>query len=270
MRIALVQLGSPLDEPAPERVARVAELLRGLDRVDLVVLPELWACGYFAFDRYSELAEPLDGPLLAEFRRWAVQLDVHLHIGSMLERDPAGSLHNTAVLLGPDGAPLLRYRKAHVFGYQSLEAELLEPGDGADAVGTALGTVATTTCYDIRFPELYRLLVDRDAELLILPAAWPAARLEHWRLLTRARAVENQMFVIACNAAGSQGEVALAGHSAVIDPWGRVVAEAADAREQVVYAEIDIALVDQVREEFPVLGDRRLAVDPVFLARKPR
>lgn len=263
MRIALVQLASPLDEPAAERVARVGSLLDTLDPVDLVVLPELWPSGYFAFDRYAELAEGLDGPLLGELRWRAARLGTHLHIGSLLERAEGGRLHNTAVLLGPDGAPLLHYRKTHVFGYRSLEAELLEPGDGADAVGTALGTVATTTCYDLRFPELYRLLVDRGAELLVVPAAWPAARLDHWRLLTRVRAVENQMVVIACNAGGAQGEVALGGHSMVVDPWGRVVAEAGDG-EEVLYAEVDTSLVAELRAEFPVLGDRRLAVDPVF------
>jgi predicted amidohydrolase len=263
MKIALVQLASPRGEPVADRVARAGATVAGLDPVDLVVLPELWAPGYFAFDRYAELAESLDGPLLTEIAGWARRLRTHVHAGSVLERDEAGRLYNTAVLLGPDGDLVLDYRKVHVFGYRSLEAELLSAGDRADVADTALGRVGMTTCYDLRFPELYRVLVDRGAELVVVPAAWPAARLEHWALLTRARAVENQVYLLACNAAGAQGDVRLGGHSVVVDPWGRVVAEAG-ADEQVLYADLDPGLVTEIRTEFPVLGDRRVPVPATF------
>jgi predicted amidohydrolase len=263
MRVAVAQLASPLDEAVHDRLARVGDLIAGLTDVDLVVLPELWASGYFAFDRYRELAEGLDGPLLTEIAGWARQLGTHVQAGSVLERDEAGRLYNTAVLLGPDGRVLLDYRKVHVFGYQSLEAQLLTGGDRAEVAATACGRVGMTTCYDLRFPELYRVLVDGGAELLIVPAAWPAARLEHWRLLTRARAVENEVFLIACNAAGAQGDVQLGGHSVVVDPWGRVVAEAGQ-HEEILYADIDLQAVADIRAEFPVLRDRRLSVPATF------
>lgn len=269
MRVALVQTTSPLDEPVAARVARVAATVTALGEVDLVVLPELWAPGYFAFDRYDELAEELDGPLLREVAGWARRLGAHVQAGSLLERDPSGRLYNTAVLLGPDGDLLLDYRKVHVFGYQSLEAKLLTAGNRADVADTALGPVGVTTCYDLRFPELYRLLGDRGAQIVIVPAAWPAARLEHWQLFTRVRAVENQVFVLACNAAGAQGDVRLGGHSVVVDPWGRVVAEAG-AQEQVLRAEISLQTVADVRAEFPVLADRALAVSPDITLRSPR
>jgi predicted amidohydrolase len=140
---------------------------------------------------------------------------------------------------------------------------LLSPGARADVAETPLGTVGMTTCYDLRFPELYRVLVDRGAQLVVVPAAWPAARLEHWRLFTRARAVENQVFLLACNAAGTQAGVRLGGHSVVVDPWGRVVAEAGDD-EEVLLAELDLQTLTDIRTEFPVLDDRRLVVPPTF------
>ncbi|MEW2386444.1 carbon-nitrogen family hydrolase [Micromonospora sp. NPDC047707] len=263
MKIALIQLASPIEEPVVERVGRVGAMLDTLDDVDLVVLPELWAPGYFAFDRYDELAETLDGPLLSEISGWARRLGCHVQAGSILEREAAGRLYNTALLVGPDGGVLLDYRKMHVFGYESLEATLLSAGDRADVCATALGRIGMTTCYDLRFPELYRVLVDRGAQLVIVPAAWPAARLAHWQLFTRARAVENQVYVLACNAAGIQGDVVLGGHSVIVDPWGQVVAEAG-ADEQILYAVVDLQAVVDTRAEFPVLEDRKLAVPFAF------
>jgi predicted amidohydrolase len=260
MRVALLQVASPLDESPADRIARIGGMVRALDDVDLVVLPELWAPGYFAFEEYDERAETMDGPFVAECARWARRLEAHLHVGSFIERDADGRLHNTALLLGPDGDVLLSYRKVHVFGYRSLESRLLSAGERVDAVATGLGTVGTTTCYDLRFPELYRMLVDLGVEVLVVPAAWPLARLEHWRLLTRTRAVENQMVVLACNAAGRQGDVSLAGHSVVVDPWGRVLAEAAGTEEEILYVDVDLSSVGEVRAEFPVLRDRRSGI----------
>lgn len=258
MRIVLVQVASPATEPVPARRERVAGILEGARGADLVVLPELWAPGYFAFDAYPGLAEPLDGDTVTAAREWARDLGCHLHLGSFLERTDTGALHNTAVLIGPDGDLLHRYRKIHVFGYRSREQELLVPGHEIDVVRTPLGTIGATTCYDLRFPELWRLLVDAGADTVITPAAWPAARRDHWRLFTSCRAVEQQVLLIACNAAGRQGaDVELAGHSRVVDPWGTVLVEAG-ADESVTAVDVDVDLVAQVRAEFPVLADRRI------------
>jgi predicted amidohydrolase len=227
-----------------------------------VVLPELWAPGYFAFDAYPQRAEPLAGPTTGLARSWARDLGCHVHLGSLLERAADGRLHNTAVLLDAAGTVVHTYRKIHVFGYRSREAELLVPGSRLDVAPTAWGGLAATTCYDLRFPELWRALVDAGAELVVTPAAWPAARLSHWRLFTSARAVEEQLVVIACNAVGEQaGGGTLAGHSRVVDPWGAVLAEAGD-EEGVTMAEVDQGVVGRVRAEFPVLADRRLGIAP--------
>lgn len=262
MRIALVQVASPPEEGVAERRARVGELVAGARGADLVALPELWAAGYFAFDAYPERAEPLDGPTVALGREWARDLGCHVHLGSIVERAADGRLYNTAVLIAPDGSIAHTYRKIHVFGYRSREAELLTPGDAVDVAATEHGPVAATTCYDLRFPELWRALVDAGAQTVIVPAAWPAARRAHWRLFTSARAVEEQLLLIACNAVGVQnGGVELGGHSRVVDAWGEVLAEAGEA-EGITFCEADPCEVADVRAEFPVLADRTMEFPP--------
>jgi predicted amidohydrolase len=243
-----------------ERRRRVGDMVADAAGADLVVLPELWLPGYFAFGSYAEVAEPMHGETVLAAREWARRLGCHLHMGSFIERAPGGRLHNTAVLIGPDGEVVHTYRKIHVFGYRSREAELITPGKQVGTVATRLGRIGTTTCYDLRFPELYRGLVDAGAESVVVCAAWPAERLAHWRLFTSCRAVEEQVMLIACNAVGPQaGGARLAGHSRVVDPWGDILAEAGD-QEEVTFAEIDTAVIAKARTEFPVLGDRRLTV----------
>lgn len=256
MKVALVQVASPASEPVDSRVERVDTLLRQARGADLIVLPELWAPGYFAFDAYSAEAETLTGRTMTRIRERAREFGCLIHVGSFLERSEGGGIHNTAVLVDADGNAIHTYRKIHVFGYESLEAQLLTPGESVGTVSTPFGQVGATTCYDLRFPAIWQELVDQGAEIVIVPAAWPRARLGHWRLFTACRAVEEQVFVIACNAVGSQGTVELGGHSRVVDPWGDVVIECGTA-EGVFTCEIDTAAVRRIRDEFPVLRDRR-------------
>jgi predicted amidohydrolase len=253
MRVTLIQTEIDGTRPMADRVAGVAEQVAARTGDDLVLLPELWATGYFAFDDYAATAEPLDGPLVRTLGEAARAAGVTLHGGSMVERGPAGQLHNTSLLFDPDGTLVHTYRKVHLFGYGSREQELLTPGE---QVG-AHGTLALSTCYDLRFPELFRRQVDGGSQLFLVAAAWPLARLPHWQLLLRSRALENQSFLLACNAAGMQGPVELAGRSAVVDPWGEVVAEAG-AGPEILTVEIDPDLAVRARKEFPALADRRL------------
>jgi predicted amidohydrolase len=256
MRVSLVQVASPPSEPVSARRTRVGQMLDDAAGSDVVVLPELWSPGYFAFERYEDLAEPLSGDTVAAGREWARQLGCYVHLGSVLERSVVGDLHNTAVLLDPTGEIVHTYRKMHVFGYRSRERELLTPGTELEVADTAIGRIGATTCYDLRFPELWRALVDLGAEHVIVPAAWPAARREHWRLFTSARAVEQQVLLLACNAVGDQAGTALGGFSRVVDPWGEVLAEAG-ATEGIITCDVDSAVVARTRAEFPVLNDRR-------------
>jgi predicted amidohydrolase len=259
MRIACLQLGPPGGEPKEERVRSVAERVAAMREADLIVLPELWPAGYFDFGGYERDAEPFPGPTVDALREAARASGTHIAGGSVLERSDDGGLHNTAFLLDPAGEVVLSYRKIHTFGYESLESRLLSAGEGVAVAKTALGRVGLTTCYDLRFPELYRLMLDRGAELIVVPAAWPRARTEHWLLLARARALENQVFLVACNAAGEDHGTELAGTSLIAGPWGEIVAQAGRGAETLT-ADIDPQRVKAVRDEFPVLADRRLAV----------
>jgi predicted amidohydrolase len=255
MKVALVQVASPDAESRDERIIRIEHLLRGIEGVDLIVLPELWSAGYFHFGQYESLAETLDGPTVSMCSRVASELGVHLHVGSIVERAENGQLRNTSILLDPEGRIVHQYSKIHVFGYKSLEASLLTAGTSLPVAETPFGKTAGTTCYDLRFPGLWMELSNRGVEIVIVPAAWPAARREHWRLLTSARALEHQIFVIACNTAGEQEGVALGGHSRVVDPSGVVLAEAGSG-EEVLIVDIDPDQVARVRKEFPVIDDR--------------
>lgn len=257
-RIALVQIASPHDETRDERIARVEALLlsRAGEGIEFFALPELWSAGYLAFKQYDTLAEPLDGPTVSMLSRVARELGAWIHGGSFIERDERGELHNTAVLLDPEGQVAQSYRKIHVFGYESREAQLLSPGDTLTVIDSPLGATASTTCYDLRFPGLWLELGARGAESVVVPAAWPAARRDHFTLFTEARAVEHQIFVVAVNACGRQGRTELGGCSRVVDPWGRVLAECSPEQEEIAVVDIDPGLVASVREEFPVIEDR--------------
>lgn len=264
MRVACVQLTYPDGESKPERISRVQSIIEGVADTDLVVLPELWPTGYFSFDRYEDEAETLDGDMIPDLCKTASRLSIHLMAGTFVERRSDG-LANCAVLIDAEGSVIHTYRKVHLFGYESREAELLTPGQDISVGRTGLGQIGMTTCYDLRFPELYRMLVDRGAQLFIIPAAWPKARLDHWRLLLQARALEDQVFVIGCNGAGDQGGTELGGHSMIIDPWGQVLAEAGDDAE-ILRADLDLNDVSRTRTEFPVLEHRRLQVKTTWPA----
>lgn len=264
MQISLLQLASPDHESVEDRLARVDRTVhaeRALRDVDLLVLPEMWTAGYFSFERYAERAESFEGPTLSAARTWADDLQLFVHLGSFVEVDAEGRLHNTSVVVAPDGEVVARYRKVHLFGYGSRESELLTPGDDLGLGPVAGPSTGITTCYDLRFPELYRSLVDGGAEQVIVCAAWPAARLEHWRLFTSVRAVEQQVNLIACNAVGEQQGVALGGHSRVIAPTGEVLVEAG-TDEGFTFAELDQGLPSRFRAEFPALADRRWPTPP--------
>jgi predicted amidohydrolase len=270
MRIAVVQMAYDDDEQPGDRIDRAMALVAAAAGHDLVVLPELWQPTGFGYKRWAELAEPVDGPLVHAMARAARDAGVVLHAGSWIETNGVGpdgrGLWNTSMVFGPTGELMTTYRKIHRFGFGQGEPVLLEAG--ADLVTVDLPrpvsapeeprvTTGLATCYDIRFPELFRGLLDADASLFVVPAAWPAARVGHWQLLGRARALENQCFMVQCNTAGTHVGVEMGGHSQVVDPWGAVVAEAGTGQE-VLSVDIDIDSVAKVREAFPVLADRRL------------
>lgn len=275
MRAALIQLAYGDDEPVEERIERAAALVRAQRGHDLVVLPELWAPGGFSYRHWDSRAEPADGPVAQAMSAAARDAGVVLHAGSIVEKASPGADHgvqgrglwNTSLVFGPDGSLLTTYRKIHRFGFGEGEPQLLEAGTDVvtlDLPGTSTATGATrpiriglATCYDLRFPELFRRLLDAGAQVVLVPAAWPAARVEHWTLLGRARAIENQVYVVQVNTAGTHAHHRMGGHSQVTGPWGDVLAVAGED-EQILSVELDVDGLDGVRASFPVLADRRL------------
>ncbi|MFE6620681.1 carbon-nitrogen family hydrolase [Streptomyces sp. NPDC057740] len=259
MRASLLQIDVNEDESVESRRSRVASLVREQAGADLVVLPELWTTGAFAYEEFGSEAEPLEGPTYEAMAKAAGDAGVWLHAGSIPERDPEGPLYNTSLVFSPSGDLAAAYRKIHRFGFDKGEAVLMGAGEELVTVRLPGTTVGVATCYDLRFPELFRGLVDAGAETLVVPAGWPERRRAHWTLLAQARAVENQAFVLACGTAGTHAGVPQAGHSIVVDPWGEVLAQAG-AGEQVLTVEFDPGKVAVTRDQFPALKDRVLGL----------
>lgn len=271
MKIAVIQLAYDDAESMEARVSRVVELVRSCADHDLVVLPELWAAGGFSYREWSTRAQDVTGPIGSALAAAARDAGVWLHGGSLVERPSSGErgaegndLWNTSVVYDPHGQLVATYRKIHRFGFAGGEPKLMDAGTELVQVDIPAGdtsrvslSAALSTCYDLRFPELYRAQLDGGATGFVIPAAWPMARIEAWRLLLRARAVEDQCFVFGCNTAGTHAKTEMGGYSAVIAPTGEVLAEAG-TDEQVLSVQIDPQAVQTARESFPVLADRRL------------
>lgn len=269
MKIALAQLH--VEPGAIEaNVDRACDAIRSAaaNGASLVVLPELFSVGYFAFDSYQRAAEGLDGPILNRIAGVAADEDVAVLAGSIVEdlsatadrtaaATPANEgLANTAVLFDETGRRQAVYRKRHLFGFESRETELLTRGETAGIADLGGFRVGITTCYDLRFPEQYRRLLEAGVTLALVVSAWPYPRLEHWQVLPRTRAIENLLYVAAVNATGTFEDATLLGRSRIYDPWGTPIAAAGD-HATTVHAEIDPATVQAVRESFPALDDRR-------------
>lgn len=258
MKVSAIQLHIGDGDSAADRLvaaqrATAVEAGRG---ADLVVLPEMWPTGYFDFDAYPAAGEQLDGPLVSALSRTAADAGVHLCGGSIVERD-GEKLYNTTLLFDRTGSLVARYRKIHLYGYGSMEQQLLTAGTEVTVADVEGITVGLSTCYDVRFPELYRRMVDAGAELFVVVAGWPFPRLDAWRCLTRARAIENQAAIIGCNAAGAQGGGRFAGATVAYGAWGTPLGEL-DDRPGVLRVEIEPEAIRSARADFPALVDRRL------------
>jgi deaminated glutathione amidase len=258
LTVALMQTASVLDSAENrEALGAVARVVRRDPRPDLVVFPEAFMRDFGApGSDVSAFAEPLDGPFVRRLTELAGRHDVTLLAGMFEASGDPDRPYNTLVVVDRAGLRA-SYRKIHLydsFGYR--ESDRLLAGDREPVVVEIAGLpVGLMTCYDLRFPELARALVDRGAELLVVPAAWVAGsgKVEHWRTLLAARAIENTVFVAAAGQPGPR----YTGHSMVVAPSGEVLAEAGDD-EDVVLARVDRDLLDEVRETNPSLANRRM------------
>lgn len=228
---------------------------------DVIVFPEMWNTGY-ALTEIETLADNEGKRTKTMLSAFAQKHQVHIVGGSIAEGKAKG-VYNTIYAFDREGHVAGDYSKIHLFRLMD-EEKYLQAGDKPGTLTIEGERAGMMICYDIRFPELARKLALQGAKLLFVPAEWPHPRLHHWRTLLTARAIENQMFVIACNRMGKSGETSFFGHSMVLDPWGETIAEAGE-EETILYADIDLTLVDTVRNKIPVFEDRRPSIysDPI-------
>lgn len=254
MKIALIQLDIAFGKPevnyaAAERLIREA----ASGRPDCLILPELWTTGY-DLSRLDAIADPEGQAAGAFMSRLAREYGVNIVAGSVAAKQESG-ITNTMYVFSRSGERIAEYSKLHLFKLMD-EHLYLRPGSSKGLFRLDGVPCAGLICYDLRFPEWVRVHMAEGAEVLFISAEWPLPRLAHWRALLISRAIENQCYVVACNRAGSDLANAFAGHSMIIDPWGEMICEAS-GREEILYGELDLAKVREVRGHIPVFADRR-------------
>lgn len=254
LNISLGQIDVKLGDPAVNLTAVQAMTSLAASRgSDIVVFPELWSTGY-DLEHGASYATPTDTGIFATVAALAQAHHIAI-LGSCLSDLGSGRIGNTAVYFDHTGHALGVYSKTHLFRLMD-EDQYLTAGDGRTLVQTPAGSMGLAICYDLRFPELFRAYALAGAQLVFLPAEWPHPRLAHWQTLLRARAIENQMFVVACNRVGESKGAHFCGHSSIIDPWGETVVEGGETAE-LLTATIDMDQVTAVRAKIPIFQDRR-------------
>lgn len=265
VRMAVIQLNSRTNPS--ENMAAVEQLLDRAAGIgaQFVGLPELWT--YLGpYTGYEAAAQTIPGPAIELLQAKARKHNMIVHGGSIVERHPTlpGKFYNTSVLINRSGEIVAQYRKIHLFdvqlanGEQHLESERIVPGDRVVTAEVDGITFGLTVCYDLRFPELYRSLVLRGAQVLLVPAGFTLhTGRDHWEVLLRARAIENLCYVVAPGQVGTYPpDKHCFGRSMIVDPWGLVLAQAQDM-PTVILSEVDLAQIEQARAQIPCLEHRR-------------
>jgi omega-amidase len=254
LRLALLQMDIAFGDPEANRAkARALIAEAAAHGTDLVVLPEMWNTAY-SLHNIREIADRDGQQTIDLMSSLAKEFNINIHAGSVADLR-GGEVFNTTYLFNRQGEQVGQYSKIHLFRLMD-EEKYLKAGDQVghfELEGVRMGTMI---CYDLRFPELTRTLSLGGAQIVFLPAEWPHPRLNHWRHLQIARAIENQMFVVSCNRVGRAGETEFFGHSMVVDPWGEILFEA-DDQEGLHHVTIDLGIVPEIRNRIPIFEDRR-------------
>lgn len=263
IKIAAIQMSTVADKM--ENVRTVKTYLEKIkdENPDFVILPEMFCCPYQT-ENFPIYAEEEGGPIWQQLSAYAKQYGVYLIGGSMPEKDAEGNVYNTSYIFDREGKQIGKHRKVHLFdidvkgGQTFKESDTLTAGDSDTVFDTEFGKIGVMLCFDIRFPELSRMMVNDGAKVIFVPAAFnmttgPA----HWELSFRTRALDNQIYMVGCAPARdvSAGYISW-GHSIVTDPWGRVI-DMLDEKKGILLAELDMDYEEQVREELPLLKSRR-------------
>ena len=219
---------------------------------DLILFPELWSSGYDL--KNAEKYILVNASILKVLSGLAVSEKIAIG-GSLLE-NVAGQFYNTFYLIGKDGQVMAKYSKIHLFRLMN-EDRWLHGGNQPQMASFPWGLAGMAICYDLRFPELFRHYALENAKLICLPSEWPSVRIQHWKVLLQARAIENQIFVAAVNSVGHTGKETFGGASAIIAPWGEILAEGNGQDESLLSAEVDFDEVERVRQTIPIFQDRR-------------
>lgn len=255
MKISMIQMDVRLAEPE-YNFSRAEEMIRSaaVEKPDVICLPETWNTGFFPREDLEELSDRDGSAVKKRIGSLAKELGINIVAGSVanVRQD---SVYNTAYIFDREGNCVAEYDKTHLFTPMG-EQEYFKGGD--HTVNFELDGVACAMviCYDIRFPELIRTLTLRGVEVLFVAAQWPLLRKFHWQTLNRARAIENQCFVVAVNGCGTAGETKYAGYSAVIDPWGETIISAGET-EEIRTAELDLGMIQGIRDSINIYRDRR-------------
>ena len=263
IKIAAIQMSTVADKM--ENVRTVKTYLEKIkdENPDFVILPEMFCCPYQT-ENFPIYAEKEGGPVWQQLSGYAKQYGIYLIGGSMPEKDAEGNVYNTSYIFDREGKQIGKHRKVHLFdidvkgGQTFKESDTLTAGDSDTVFDTEFGKIGVMLCFDIRFPELSRMMVNDGAKVIFVPAAFnmttgPA----HWELSFRTRALDNQIYMVGCAPARdvSAGYISW-GHSIVTDPWGRVI-DMLDEKKGILLAELDMDYEEQVREELPLLKNRR-------------
>lgn len=246
-----VRTGSPRTNWTTIQEQTIEATRRG---ADVVIFPELCEAGT-AYEKVGEIASSMGGGLFAQLVALARQHKIHF-MGTLFEKRGV-SYHNSLPVISPRGGLMGAYRKMHLFPLMD-EDKWLQPGESPLALTMPWGRTGFAICYDLRFPELFRRYMHDDVHMVVIPSAWPHPRLAHYQTLLRARAIENQCYMVAVNQVGKKDDgTHFFGHSCVIDPWGEVVVEAGETEAHLTVT-LDMDVVTDVRRALPVLDDTRL------------
>lgn len=256
MNIAIIQMHievGNIEENRKKLEQLLNKAVNGAVKPDVILFPEMWNTGY-ALTEITELADLNGNDTKTWMSAFAAKHQVNIVAGSIAELKEDG-VYNTIYAFDRSGAVIGDYSKLHLFRLMD-EHKYLKAGDKLGQLNIDGVEAGMMICYDIRFPELFRHLALEGAKVMFVPAEWPNPRLHHWRTLLMARAIENQMYVVASNRMGTSGKTEFFGHSMIIDPWGEIIAEARE-EEGIITGQLDLALVDTVRSTIPVFNDRR-------------
>jgi predicted amidohydrolase len=260
VNIGILEVRIDPDESIEKRIEKVLRILQGVQsgHFDLLVLPELWISGAFDFKSNTSLSQSLLQEALLSISTLANQKSTFIHSGTHPMKDSEGKLFNTAIIFDSLGQIVCKYNKIHLFGFDEGERLVFEPGMEVTVIDFKGRKIGVSTCYDLRFPELYINQIKQGAEVLLISAAWPTMRINHWNSLLQARAIESQAYVIGCNALGRSLDIELGGNSSIFSPTGQKLSPVSS--QEIIEYEIELGLVSLARSDFPVLQDRVITV----------